>query len=145
MDNKGMSTIEAVIIIPICFSIIMLLIWSGIFFYDKNTLSQAASRAAICGSQKSYSENNEIADYVTECVLKITDGKLILLDEANVSVTVSSTQISVNVSGVMNIPGFLIFENIYGSSLWSIDITEYAARLKNSMVVRTANRIDHSM
>ena len=77
--------------------------------------------------------------------MKITDGKLILLDEANVSVTVSSTQISVNVSGVMNIPGFLVFENIYGSSFWNINITEYAARLKNSMVVRTANRIDHTM
>jgi Flp pilus assembly protein TadG len=145
MNNKGMSTIEAVIIIPVCFSIIMLLIWTGIFFYNKNVLSQAASRAAICGSQKSYYENNEIADYVTDSVLKITDGKLILLDEADVSVTVSSTQISVNVTGTMSIPGFLILGNVYDSNMWNIDITEYAARLKNPMVVRTVNRIEHSL
>ena len=94
----------------------------------------------------SLSPDDERYGTVADEIYRLRDDKRqILLDEANVSVTVSSTQISVNVSGVMNIPGFLIFENIYGSSLWSIDITEYAARLKNSMVVRTANRIDHTM
>ena len=141
MNNKGYSTIEAVIIIPIILSIILLLVWLGFFLYDKNVLSQAASRAAVCGSQMSYLENEVIADYVSGKVAELTDGKLILLDSAETTVTVTATNICVNVTGSMNIPDFIILGNVYNGGMWNIDIKEYGARLKNSMFIRTANRI----
>ena len=144
MNNKGYSTIEAAVIIPIILSIVLLLIWTGFFFYDRNVLSQAASRAAVCGSQMSYLENEEIADYVSNRVSELTEGKLILLDLAETTVTVTATNICVNVTGTMNVPDFIILGNIYNGGTWNINIKEYGARLKSSMFIRTANRIKNS-
>ena len=144
MNNKGYSTIEAAVIIPIILSIVLLLIWTGFFFYDRNVLSQAASRAAVCGSQMSYLENEEIADYVSNRVSELTEGKLILLDLAETTVTVTATNICVNVTGTMNVPDFIVLGNIYNGGTWNINIKEYGARLKSSMFIRTANRIKNS-
>lgn len=139
MNNKGSSTLEATIIIPICLILVIMLVWSGIYYYDRCVLAQAASRSAICGGQIAYHDNSEIALYCESKVQQLTNGKLLLMDNASTTVTVSATEISVNVSGSLNLPDFFGF--IYKSGNWNINITEKYARLKSSIIVRTINRL----
>lgn len=141
MNNKGMTTIEACVIIPISLTIICMLIWMGIFIYDKNALSQAASRAAIIGSQNSYLDNEEICDIVMKAVRELTEDKLVLMSDPAVNVTVGFNEIEVNVTGSLILPESFFFGKIYNKRLWHIDITEKTARLKPSLFVRSVSRI----
>ena len=145
LNNKGMTTVEACVIIPITFTVIMLLVWLGILFYDRNALSQAAARAAIVGSEYSYLDNDEICEIVMKKTAELTQDKLILMAEPEVDVSVDATEIRVNVRGNLHLPESVFFGNIYNKRVWSIDITEPAPRLKPSVFVRTVHRISHGL
>ena len=142
-NNRGMTTPEACIIIPMTFTIIMLLLWMGFLFYNRNVLDQAAARAAIIGGQNSYLSNEEIAEKVNAKVAELINNKLILMDEDSIIVStgVSLTEIKVSVSGEVRLPESIFFGKLYSKRLWDISVIESAPRLKNCRFVRLVQRL----
>ena len=144
-NDRGMATLEAVVIIPISFTVIFLLIWTGLLFYNRNVLDHAASRAAINASQHSGYSNKEVCDIVINKFSEYTNGKTIILENTEIDVSVSYGTIKVNVRGDMGIPGDIFFGNVYGDRKWDIDITKETARLRPSSFVRTVSRVKNGL
>lgn len=140
-DDKGMTTIEATIIIPMCFAVILLLLWFGFFLYDRNVLSQAAGIAVITGSQASEYRNEEIQELVEERFARMVENRLIWMEEPVISVTVEYTKIRVEVTGTLTLPEVVILTNLYGRNVWEIQVCQEAPRLRASMVTRTVSRV----
>lgn len=141
LNNKGMTTIEACIIIPITLIVTMMLIWLGLFFYNKSIMSVAASRAGIMGGQHPEKSNDELVEYVTKNVEDILQDRLIFMEDPSVEVTVNYMDIVVHLTGDMRLPESVGMGGIYKIKMWEIDMTEKSARLQPSIFVRTLSRV----
>lgn len=136
-----MITIEACVIIPIILSISVLLIWMGLYFYNRSTVANAATVAAIEGSRNANRTNDEIMEIAREKAEEMVEERLICMDEVGITVVAEYSQVTVGIKGNMSVPGFLDMAGIYDESGWGINITKNAPRLRSSEVIRTVNRI----
>lgn len=140
INDAGMTTIEACVIIPITLVVTMLLIWLGLFFYNKNVMSHAASRAAIMGAQHPELTNEEVSEYVICKVKEFVEGKTLFLENPTIDVIVEYTEITVRLEGEMGLPQSTRMGGIYKQRSWEIVLVEKAARQNPSMFVRTVSR-----
>lgn len=139
-DNTGMTTVEACVIIPITLAVIMLLIWLGFFFYNKNILSQAAGRAAIMAGQHPELDNDELVEYIDYKLREMIEGKTVFIDNPDVEITVEYSEIVIHITSSISLPESVRLGGIYMKRIWEIDLTEKAARLHPSIFVRTIGR-----
>lgn len=143
-NNKGMSTIEACVIIPISMTVTMLLIWLGFFYFNRNLLAESASQAAVYGTEFSNFDNETIKRKVIGKLDECIKDKTIFLKNVDYSVIVESRLITVSVKADLDIPSFIVFGNLYKKDIWSMEFVKKAPRLRNSLFVRTINRIKES-
>lgn len=136
MNNNGMISIEASVIIPVTIAVTMLLIWLGIYYYNQNVFDECTAKAAIMGSHMSDLDNNEIEDIAMENIVSLLNENLVMIDDADITVTVEYGYVTVEASGVLNIPNFFLFGNIYSDNSWSISVKNSAPRLHSSSFVR---------
>lgn len=130
-NNTGITTVEAVIIVPICLIITMLLFWLGIYYYDKNAMAQIAGQGAVYGAENSELSNDEIVEIIDSKITEITGDRLIFVDKQTSKVDVDINKITVEMTGELNVPG----------DSWDIHTIQIAPRLKSSMFVRMLNGI----
>ncbi len=145
MKIRGYTTLEATIIIPMTLIITMLLVWLGIFFFNKNIMAHAASRAAIMGGQHPEMSNDDLAIYVSQTAEEIMKDKLLCMSDSNIEVTVNYMDIVVHITGDMNLPDSTRMGGLYSERIWEIDLTEKAARLDPSIFVRTIGRVRNGL
>lgn len=145
MNNKGYTTLEATIIIPMTMIISLILVCLGLFFFDKNIIAHGASRAAIMGGQHPEMSNDDLVEYVTLMAEEIMKDKLIGMEDPVIEVTVNYMDIVVHVTGDMRLPEGTHMGGIYKDRLWEIDITEKGARLDPSIFVRTIGRVRNGL
>lgn len=139
--NSGVTTLEACVIIPIVFMIIMLLIWLGIYQYNRMVFTQVASMAAIKGSQNAEKSNDEIIKIVNSRIEELLDEKLIMMENVSSDIEVNYAQIKVHLQGEFNIPEAIYITDIYEKNMWEIAVDKSAPRIRSSMIIRTAERI----
>lgn len=144
-NNKGMATIEACVIIPITLIVVMLLVWLGIFFYNKNVMSHAASRAAIMGGQHPEMESEELTEYMIAKVREMLEGKMIFMEDPSIEVSMDYSVISIKITGNMGLPGSVNMGGIYRKRAWEIALVEKAARIHPSIFVRTVSRVRNGL
>lgn len=141
INNKGMTTIEASVIIPISLAIIMLLVWLGFFFFNKNALSTSAARAVMYGSEHSEYSNEEIKNIVEEKLNECLENNTVLIKDLESEIVVDFTSITILVKGKLEVPSYILFGNIYDSKMWEIELVKRAPRLKSSSFVRAMDFI----
>lgn len=145
LKTNGYTTIEATIIIPMTILITMLLVWLGVFFFNKNIMAHAASRAAIMGGQHPELSNDDLVEYVTLTAEDIMKNKLLFMEDPVIEVTVNYMDIVVHISGDMRLPDSTRMGGIYTERIWEIDLTEKGARLDPSIFVRTIGRVRNGL
>lgn len=93
---SGSTVIEMSYIMPVFFGLFVLIIYTVFYFHDKAVLNGAAGETAILGVQ---AERKGSAEYdLEEFFRDRTDGKLIYMTDADVSVSRSEDEITVSVS-----------------------------------------------
>lgn len=141
MSNKGMITVEAAVIIPISLIITILLVWLGFYYYDKNVIASVAAEAAVYGAENAEYTNEEIKAMVEDKARDCLKGRTVLLDDVNSTVTVSYSEIIVELSTSLSLPQKAMFGGIYNVDAWGIYSVKKAPRLKPSGFVRIVSFI----
>lgn len=145
-NNKGMITIEACVIVPIIMAVTLLLIWLSLYFYNKTTLANAASVASVFAARSAEESNEQISKIALEKAEELLDGRLIAMDDVNTKVSVDYGLVTVNITGQMQVPGVYGFGLVVSKmKAGGINIIENAPRLRCSQIIRTANRVRHSV
>lgn len=98
-SNRGVSTLETAMILPIVISVILLLIFFLIHLYDRNVMQIAASQGAM---QVLYLQNVSNEKIKEECEKKaeqVLKEQLVYMTDCKVSVTVTKLKVSVEIKG----------------------------------------------
>lgn len=140
MNNRGMATIEACIIVPICIGITMLLMWLGIYYYNCNIVSQSIAQAIAYGSEQEYMDNDVIKNLVKDKLYERLKRELILIKDVQCEIDVSYGKISAKAEGNMNVPKAFAFGGIYKGSEWKMSSKSTAPRLNHSLLMRLTHK-----
>lgn len=140
-QNKGMTTIEACILIPFVYFLTMLLLFLGFFLYNRNLMHSAASVAVMEGSLAGEDSIEKILEKADTKSRELLEGKLIWMDLPEITVEADLTTITIQMHGVMTVPGAALLEGIYGDTVWEMEVEKKMPRLFPSRFVRTMEGI----
>ena len=139
--NKGMMTLEAVVIVPVILIVTILIFWTGVLLHARAAVRSAVSAAVLRGSERAELDNGELADLMQEVLRDCLDERLVMMEEPQVDVCVEYGSLKASVAGVLEIPPL----PIYGAAAWEVRAEAEAMRLRESQIVRTIHRIDRKL
>ena len=101
-DMKASTVIEMSYIMPVFLFLFLLIMYTVFYYHDKAVLNGAAAETAVLGAQAERRE--ETKEYDLEKIFhERTEGKLIFLTGANVTVQKDEKEITVSVSAQKNL------------------------------------------
>lgn len=137
---KAMMTIEAVIILPLCLMISLLIVWSGILLYNRTAADYALSVAVIQAARQAEADNDTILKLAGDKASELLNARMVMMEEASLDVSVDLMAVKASYSGRMRAPVLPAF----GDGLhfdWGISISRKSPRLKEAMTVRSMHNI----
>ncbi|MGN0346224.1 MAG: hypothetical protein ACI4DU_02955 [Lachnospiraceae bacterium] len=140
-NDKGMITVEASILIPFTLGIILICIWIGFYQYNKMVFTQVAACSVLKGAQYAEKPNEEIIQLIQMEIREQMNNKLILVDNPVANIEVDYDTIQIELTGSMEVPGYINIFNTYDRFGWNISVTKSANRIRRSQVIRTIWRI----
>lgn len=101
-DMKASTVIEMSYIMPVFLFLFLLIMYTVFYYHDKAVLNGAAAETAVLGAQAE--RRKETKEYDLEKMFhERTEGKLIFLTGANVTVQKDEKEITVSVSAQKNL------------------------------------------
>ena len=101
-DMKASTVIEMSYIMPVFLFLFLLIMYTVFYYHDKAVLNGAAAETAVLGAQ--VERRKETKEYDLEKIFdEGTEGKLIFLTGANVTVQKDEKEITVSVSAQKNL------------------------------------------
>ena len=101
-DMKASTVIEMSYIMPVFLFLFLLIMYTVFYYHDKAVLNGAAAETAVLGAQ--VERRKEAKEYDLEKIFhERTEGKLIFLTGANVTVQKDEKEITVSVSAQKNL------------------------------------------
>lgn len=101
-DMKASTVIEMSYIMPVFLFLFLLIMYTVFYYHDKAVLNGAAAETAVLGAQ--VERRKETKEYDLEKIFhERTEGKLIFLTGANVTVQKDEKEITVSVSAQKNL------------------------------------------
>ena len=144
-DCRGMITIEACIILPITLMITVLILWVGFFWYNRNAITHAVSMALIAGSQAAEKSNSEVEEIVQSAMSELLEGKLVMMDPPQMTVSVGYGNIEMDVAAQMELPGGIFITDIYDDGVWNYNVHKECRRVRRSQIIRTVHRLSEAL
>lgn len=141
INNKGMMTIEACILIPIIIMISLLVVWLGFFLYNKTLLMECAGIAAIKSSQMAEADNEILAREAAARAEEVFSQKTVAMEIQDIIVSVDYGAVTVKIRGVMQIPDAIFLFDIYQNHVWEVYVEQRAERLRSCSILRTIERV----
>lgn len=105
-DMKGILTVELAYLMPILFSIFVLVIHTTFYYHDKNILLGAASETAVVWAQIKRAPGEDISVELESIYQERIEGKLILFSGVSASVNETEEQVEVTAnaqSGIFSV------------------------------------------
>ena len=104
MKKRGSFTIEAALVVPMLFIVILLLIHISFFLYNRQAATAIASRGVLKGVQMETEGKASIKQEVQSFLDKEVKEKLIFVKNVDCRVDVSVTKVKVRITIVQKIP-----------------------------------------
>ncbi len=140
MKNKGSTTLEACVLIPMVFTLSLFILFAAIVLYDRTALDYALESAVIRGSEKSDLANDKLADYVAEEFSKAAEGRLILCrGETDAAAGLSS--VAASYTGYTDLPFTGLMSSTRNSIDTALDCTKKALRTHRCRITRAVAMI----
>lgn len=112
---RGSYTVEAAFILPVVFTIIILIIYLTMYFHDKSILFCAASQSVLRGSQMINGGNTYAV--VERCSNELIGNRLLATKYLETEITASGDDFRVEYAGVVPLPlGALLCRYLFGNS-----------------------------
>lgn len=94
---KGSATIELALLMPVLLMVMILLIETSVFLYNRAAVSAAAYVSVLKGIQMEHEGANKIEEKVKSLVDEFLDGKLPFVTSVEKDVKVSLTKVQVTI------------------------------------------------
>lgn len=103
-DVRGSATVELTVIAPILLIIMLLLVYMGLYLYDRTVLYADAYLAAFRAAQMTEQSNEEVYAEVGRQIADAMEGQLIALPEVDREITVTYQGVRITYSGEVSVP-----------------------------------------
>lgn len=103
-DERGSATVEAAVIVPIIFVILWLVIYMGLYLYDRNVVYFDAYLSAFRAAELTETDNEEAYSEAAAQMEQAIEGQLIALPEITQEITVTWKGVQITYSGEVVVP-----------------------------------------
>lgn len=111
---KGSYTVEASFLLPMIYTVIVVILFLAFFLHDRQILNSCAYNTALRGSQMISGEN--IYEELERSSEKLINNRLIMTKNVATDIVIRGDEISVDYSGQLNFPvGTLLCEYFIGT------------------------------
>ena len=142
MNNKGMMTIEACVIIPMSIFLSIALLWIGILVYNRTAINYAVSGGLVYGGQIAEKDNETICSGVKARTAELLKDKLVLVSEPQITVTVEYGNIESTLEAYMDSPPVPVMGDLFKAKTWDLGVTRKVKRIRRSKTIRLIHRLD---
>lgn len=103
-DARGSATVELTVIAPILLIIMLLLVYMGLYLYDRTVLYADAYLAAFRAAQMTEQSNEDVYVEAGRQIADAMEGQLIALPEVDREITVTYQGVRITYSGEVSVP-----------------------------------------
>lgn len=103
-DARGSATVELTVIAPILLIIMLLLVYMGLYLYDRTVLYADAYLAAFRAAQMTEQSNEEVYAEAGRQIADAMEGQLIALPDVEREITVTNQGVRITYSGEVSVP-----------------------------------------
>lgn len=139
--KKGSFTVEATLLMPMLMTVMLLVLYFLIYVYDVGVMQSALCRGTKQVFYCMNDANNDIEEMCRTMILEDLEGRLLCMKETQVSVKVSATKVEADVTGQVDVPAVILWENVDLSDIWNIRLCWREERLNTPEVVRGAQQL----
>lgn len=140
--KNAYMTLEASLVMPIILGSIIFTIYLGFYLYNVCTIEQAAYIAALRGSQVTKGSLGEIKNYVEKEMEKLLGNRVLLKEQLEQKIDVSSHKVKVRIMLNMHMPFFHWVSSKV--DFWTIEVKEEANRIYPVDIIRNVRKINES-
>ena len=136
-EKNGYMTVEAGMVMPLIVVGIVFLIYAGFYLYDVAVIRQISYAAALRASQQTDLTSSEMKTYAEKQLKDLMEKRLLVVEERNEEISVSSGKVVINVSAKVKMPFFVLLSEKL--NLWKIKSEAEAVRVnpvKNIRIIR---------
>ena len=98
MRRKGSLTIEASLLMPFLFFVLLTIIQISFFLYNREAVTVMASQAALQGVQMEQAGKNTIEKKLDKFLKEETEQRLVFVDKVDYKVSVTLKKVKVSIS-----------------------------------------------
>ena len=140
--QKASYTIEASFIMPLIFSVIILLIYGSFYLHDKAVLSGSAYEAALYGSRIEEENKDIIREQTRKKGSQIISEKMLNTTDIITRVDVTKDKVVVTYTGKIKIPGGVLIELLVKGYGDEIQVKGNVKRIHNVEFIRDLRKIE---
>ena len=137
-------SLEACLILPLVFYMLLFLIYAGFYQYDRCLLRQDTYRLLIRGSQVSFAGNEEVLKKLKEEDTNWCYDKYALCSLGNRELEVKHGSIRITQKAVVKVP-FLVLGEWLGKAEWEFSIDAEGGRRRPTQVIRNCRKLERGM
>ena len=132
----GYFTVEAALLLPFVFMIIVFMIFLSFYCYDRCVLEQCAYAAALRGSSNRFTNTQEAYEEAAGAAEDLITGRLFAVKECKASVRVSALTVTVSYECEVNMPIGNWLKAVVGKDALCMKVSKKALRNKTVAVLR---------
>lgn len=142
---NGYMTIEAALLFPVIFTVIILMLYTGFFVYDRCLLENSAYIAALRGSRMQLMDNEEIYEETYELAKDLVENRIFAVNSIRQSVTVSFDEVEVCYEASVIPPVGTLLMHMTNKDYFKICVKKSAKRMKTIPIIREFRRAEQAM
>lgn len=140
--QKASYTIEASFIMPLIFSVMMLLIYGSFYLHDKAVLSGSAYEAALYGSRIEEDHKDIIREETRKKGSQIISDKMLNTTDIAIMVEVTKDNIVVTYTGKFKVPGGALIQLLVKGYGDEIQVKGDMKRIHNVEFIRDLRKLE---
>ena len=135
-------TVEAALIMPVVFFVLIFVIYSGFAMYDRCVMEEDAVVAALRGSNMFRSTSEEITTYIQEDWIRAEAVEVMMLDDFKGRVSADLLKVEVSLEGSVTVPFRELLDDS-GDHFWKIVVDAQVPRYNPGRFLRLIKIVEN--
>ncbi len=134
-------TLEACMIMPIVFMVILFIMYSGFFLYNKCLIKQDTYRILLRACQMKNVSNEEVAEEIREIDSKWYYDKYVLCRFGDKHIEVNHDNIVIEQEATLNV-NLPLLQKWLGTDTWGLETGAEVKRVRPTQIIRSRRKLE---
>lgn len=134
-------TLEACMIMPLVFMVILFIMYTGFFFYNKCLLKQDTYRLLLRAGQIKNASNEEIAEEIRQMDSNWYYDKYVMCKIGDKYIEVNHDNLVIKQSATLNV-NIPLLEKWFGADVWELGTTVEVKRICPTGIIRSRRKLE---